>query len=80
MKNSAAFVEVLTNMVSAFGDKYDRNARLKPALLMLLPALVAIVMLYHDAHWDAGHYRHSSRRLRIAASSRGFRSNPRRRS
>lgn len=49
MNNSAGFVEILTNMVNAFGDKYDRNARLKPALLMLLPALVAIVALYHDA-------------------------------
>ncbi|ABE32713.1 hypothetical protein DR64_2390 [Paraburkholderia xenovorans LB400] len=49
MTESTSLVGALTSMVSAFGDRYDRNARLKPALLMLLPALVAIVALYHDA-------------------------------
>lgn len=49
MSDSSSMVGALMSMVSAFGDRYDRNARLKPALLMLLPALVAIVALYHDA-------------------------------
>ncbi|MBO7820337.1 hypothetical protein [Burkholderia pseudomallei] len=49
MSDPTSMVGALTSMVSAFGDRYDRNARLKPALLMLLPALVAIVALYHDA-------------------------------
>ncbi|WP_155625640.1 hypothetical protein [Burkholderia pseudomultivorans] len=49
MSDSTSMVGALTSMVSAFGDRYDRNARLKPALLMLLPALVAVIALYHDA-------------------------------
>ncbi|WP_186078777.1 hypothetical protein [Burkholderia gladioli] len=49
MKDTASFVGAVTNAVSSFGDKYSRTARLTPALLMLLPALVAAVALYHEA-------------------------------
>jgi len=37
---------VIEKMLTQFGDRYDRNARLAPALLVLLPAVVAIIALY----------------------------------
>jgi hypothetical protein len=33
-------------VLAQFGDRYERNARLAPALLVLLPAVVAIIALY----------------------------------
>ncbi|WP_432260838.1 hypothetical protein [Cupriavidus sp. TMH.W2] len=38
----------LVKSVTQFGDKYEREARLVPALLALLPALVLIVALYRE--------------------------------
>src|SRR4029079_10228447 len=37
-------------------DQYDRNARLKPALLIVLPAALAVVVLAPDAivGWGGG--------------------------
>jgi len=36
----------IDKVLAQFGDRYDRNARLAPALLVLLPAVVAIIALY----------------------------------
>jgi hypothetical protein len=36
----------IDKVLAQFGDRYERNARLAPALLVLLPAVVAIIALY----------------------------------
>lgn len=39
----------IPRQLAQFGDRYDRNARLAPALLVLLPAIVLIIALYGTA-------------------------------
>ncbi|WP_181969798.1 hypothetical protein [Paraburkholderia sp. DHOC27] len=39
----------IDKVLAQFGDRYDRNARLAPALLVLLPAVIAIIALYGNS-------------------------------
>lgn len=46
MSETKGMTAAIADALSKFGDRYDRNARLAPALLVLLPAVVAIIALY----------------------------------